>query len=112
MAICSSHRDNLQNIYTDNTESLQANRTRYCMIKLIIAVTSMLCVWRYTILEMELNGQLQAPAALTSGKEPQYPLDKRIQRRCGSCKEVRNVLSLQRVEPRFLRLPVRSLSQY
>jgi hypothetical protein len=61
---------------------------------------------------MEVSGQLHALAALPPGKEPPYPLDRRLvgpQSRCGRCGEGKNLLPLSGIESRFLDRPTRSL---
>jgi hypothetical protein len=43
---------------------------------------------------MEMSGQFYAPAALTPGKEPRYPLDRRLdgpRSRYGRCGEQKNI---------------------
>jgi hypothetical protein len=50
---------------------------------------------------MEMSDQLHAPAAYNAGKEPQYPLDRRLggpQNQSGSCGEDENLLPLLGVE--------------
>jgi hypothetical protein len=52
---------------------------------------------------MEVSGQLHAPATLLSGKEPQYPLDRRLdgpQGRSGRGGEEKNSQPLPGLEPR------------
>jgi hypothetical protein len=51
---------------------------------------------------MEVSGQLHAPAALLPGKEPCYPLDRRLggpRNRCGRGGEQNNFLPLPGLEP-------------
>jgi hypothetical protein len=60
---------------------------------------------------MEVSGLLRAPAVLMSGKQPQYPLIRRLgapQRRLEICEE-RNLLVMQGIEPRFIYPLARSL---
>jgi hypothetical protein len=51
---------------------------------------------------MEVSGQLHAPTALTSGKEPLVPLDRRLggpQSRSGRGGEEKNSQPLPEIEP-------------
>jgi hypothetical protein len=51
---------------------------------------------------MEVSGQLHAPAALLPGKEPLYPLDRRLggtQSRSGRSGEEKNSQPSPRIEP-------------
>jgi hypothetical protein len=51
---------------------------------------------------MKVRSQLHAPAALPPGKEPQYPLDRRLggrQSRSGHCGVHKTLLLLQGIEP-------------
>jgi hypothetical protein len=52
---------------------------------------------------MEMSGQLYAPAALLPGKDPRYPLGRRLdgpQSRSGHGVEEKNIQLPQEIEPR------------
>jgi hypothetical protein len=56
---------------------------------------------------MEMSGQLHAPAALLPGKEPSYPLDRRLggpQNRSGRGCEEKNFQPLLGLEPPIVQL--------
>jgi hypothetical protein len=60
---------------------------------------------------MEVSGQLHAPAALPPGKEPWYPLDRRLggpQSCSGHGGEEKNSQSPPRIEPQNPDCPARS----
>jgi hypothetical protein len=51
---------------------------------------------------MEVSGQLHAPAALLSGRDPWYTFDRRLggpQSRSGRCELEENLLPLPGIEP-------------
>ena len=51
---------------------------------------------------MEVSGQLNAPAALPPGKDPRYPLNRRLaglQNQFGHFEEEKNLVSLRAFEP-------------
>jgi hypothetical protein len=59
-----------------------------------------------------MSGQLHAPAALSSGKQPQYPLCRRLggpQSQSGRYEEEKCFLPLKGIEPRFIDSPTCSL---
>jgi hypothetical protein len=62
---------------------------------------------------MEVCGQLHAPAALSPGKEPRYPLDRRLgrpQSQSGHGGEEKDSQSSPGIEPRPSDYPARSQS--
>jgi hypothetical protein len=64
---------------------------------------------------MEVSGQLHAPAALPPGKEPQFPLDRRLggpKSRSGRGGEEKNSQPQPGIEPKNPDRPARSPALY
>jgi hypothetical protein len=64
---------------------------------------------------MEVSGQLHGPAALPPGKEPWFPLDRRLggpQSRSGRGGEEKNSQPPSGIEPQNPSRPARSLALY
>jgi hypothetical protein len=64
---------------------------------------------------MDVSSQLHAPTALPPGKEPCYPLDRRLggpESRSGRCDEGSNICKIQSVANRLVNEATTSAVQY